>query len=228
MWYTCFVCHKTYSHKWNLKRHINTVHMFKVHKCHHCYKEYKRRDYLNRHLKRVHNSSQSSNTFENIADCVTTEKTPDLSSSLNNINHESSEFDDVDSFLDSIDLQSPEASNSVSRMPPTSNNVTMTAIVCTQTEVCSLPPIIHPVHMGTNTTPIFSKDKTTQKGQLLTDTGTSPHIEMISPQNHLQGWDSPITSPLPTPYLDIPSYYTINQSINQSVVQVLNLRINGF
>ena len=31
---------------------------------------------------------------------------------------------------------------------------------------------------------------------------------MISPQRHIQGWDSPITSPPPTPYLDIGSYYT--------------------
>ena len=130
MWYTCFVCHKTYSHKWNLKRHINTVHMFRAHKCHHCFKEYKRKDYLNRHLKRVHNSSGNSNTFENIADCVTTENTPDLNSSMDNINHDSSELDDVDTFLDSIYLNSPETSISVSSKPPTFSTVSMSVSVC--------------------------------------------------------------------------------------------------
>ena len=187
MWYTCFVCHKTYSHKWNLKRHSNTVHMFRVHKCHHCFKEYKRKDYLNRHLKKVHNSSDNSNTFENIADCVTTENTPDLNTSMDNINHDSSELDEVDTFLDSIDLHSPETTITVSSKPSTSSTVSMSVNVCTQTEVCSLPPIMHPVHMGTNTTPIFSKDKTTQEGQILADFGTSPHIEMISPKGRIQG-----------------------------------------
>ena len=65
-----------------------------------------------------------------------------------------------------------------------------------------------PYTIGTNTTPIFSKDKTTQKGRMLMESGCSPHCRIVSPHLDIQGWDSPVTSPPKTPGWDIPSYFT--------------------
>ena len=80
--------------------------------------------------------------------------------------------------------------------------------VCTQTDVCALPPMRQPHTIGTNTTPIFTKDKTTQKGRMLMESGCSPHCRIVSPHLDIQGWDSPVTSPPKTPGWDIPSYFT--------------------
>ena len=54
MWFKCVICHQTYSHKCNLKRHMDTAQMHKVHRCNLCEKEFKRREYLTRHLKQAH------------------------------------------------------------------------------------------------------------------------------------------------------------------------------
>ena len=53
-WFTCGVCHKNYSQKSNLRRHIRSVHdKFQV-QCSIYGSLFKRKDYLNRHLKLVH------------------------------------------------------------------------------------------------------------------------------------------------------------------------------
>ena len=77
-----------------------------------------------------------------------------------------------------------------------------------QTDMCSLPSMREPIHTGTNTTPIFRKDKCQQFQMDHQDMNTSSHIKMVNCSQHLQGWDSPDTSPPLTPDLDIPRYYT--------------------
>ena len=100
MWFKCVICHQTYSHKCNLKRHMDSAHMHKVHKCNLCEKEFKRREYLIRHLKQAHKTSSNSRTFSQIADCVSTEQSPvlDLSNSS-----PTNDWDDVDVFLNSLE-----------------------------------------------------------------------------------------------------------------------------
>ena len=209
MWFKCVICQQTYSHKCNLKRHMDTVHLHKVHRCNLCDKEFKRREYLTRHLKQAHNTSSNSRTFSKIADCVSTEQTPfrDYSSPT-----PTSDLDDVDIFLNTLEdipIEStfPDACFSPSTSAPSISSLPSVS-VCTQTDVCALPPMRQPHTTGTNTTPIFTKDKTTQKGRMLMESGCSPHCRIVSPHLDIQGWDSPVTSPPKTPGWDIPSYFT--------------------
>ena len=205
MWYTCFVCHKTYAHKCNLKRQIDTSHMLRLHKCQYCMKEYKRREYLNRHLKTAHKTSSNTSTFSNIADCVTTDNSQDATLGTGPVAPATDDdWDDVDTFLDKIDIYSSVAPNAVSVESPITNPVNASISVCTQTDICTLPPVRQLTHMGTNTTPIFSKDKATQEVPIMEDVGNTPHIHMTSPKGPIQGWDSPVTS-LP----HTPCYYTV-------------------
>ena len=77
----------------------------------------------------------------------------------------------------------------------------------------------NPIHMGVNTTPKFSKDKSHQTERFTRDYGTSPHIKLLDP-TPMQGWDSPVLSSPSTPDLDIPRYYT---SKFQAMRRSLNL-----
>ena len=101
IWYTCFVCHKTY--KCNLKRYINSSHMLMIHKCNICMKGYKRKEYLNRHYRKAHNTASN---FVNITDCVTTDNSPDLDFNLDYNAQTSSDLDDVDTFLNNLHTSS--------------------------------------------------------------------------------------------------------------------------
>ena len=210
MWYTCFICHKTYAHKCNLKRHIDTSHMLRVHKCQHCNKEYKRREYLNRHLKTAHKAPPTTYTFGNIADCVTTDNSPDVTPTFQPVTTPAEDsWDEVDAFLENIDFHSSETPYPDSVNASTHNSTLVSTNVCTQTDMCTLPSIRKPVHIGTNTTPVICKDKAVQMAPTMIDTGNSPHILMLSPKETIQGWDSPVTSSPHTPFLDIPCYYTV-------------------
>ena len=184
--------------------------MLRVHKCQYCLKEYKRREYLNRHLKNAHKTSSNTSSFSNIADCVTTDNSPDATLGTGPVAPATDDdWDNVAILLDSIDIHSSEAPTVVSVDPPITNPVNASISVCTQTDICTLPPVRQPTHMGTNTTTIFSKDKATQEVLIMEDVGNSPHILMTPPKGPTQGWDSPVTSPPHTPFLDIPCYYTV-------------------
>ena len=183
--------------------------MHKVHRCNLCEKEFKRRDYLTRHLKQAHKTSSNSRTFSQIADCVSTDQSPvlDFPSSI-----PTSDLDDVDIFLNSLEDNSIEAPLPGSCLIPSSTAPSAASLahmsVCTQTDICALPSIRLPHTIGTNTIPIFSKDKMTQKGRPLIECGNSPHFKMVSPHHDIQGWDLPVTSPPRTPGYDLPRYYT--------------------
>ena len=214
MWFKCAICHKTYSHKANLKRHLDGTHMQKSHRCNLCTKEFKRRDYLTRHLRQAHKTSSNSVTFQQIADCVTTDQSPQA-----HYPPALTHLDEMDDFLDSLDdstttaTQSSTSLGTSSQAPPSTS--TSIISVCTQTDLCSLPPLRNPRHIGINTTPTFYKDKCTQQGGLLVDAGHSPHIKMVSPDKGIQGWDSPLFSPPKTPGWDIPSYYTTEYQLER-------------
>ena len=53
-WFTCVICHKMYSHKNNLKRHIKSVHENIRHHCQWCAGVFKRKEYLTRHIRNSH------------------------------------------------------------------------------------------------------------------------------------------------------------------------------
>ena len=208
MWYTCFICHKTYAHKCNLKIHIDTSHMLRVHKCQHCNKEYKRREYLNRHLKTAHKAPSTTYTFGNIADCVTTDNSPDVTPTFQPVTTPAEDsWDEVDAFLENIDFHSSETPYPDSVNASTHNSTLVSTNVCTQTDMCTLPSIRKPVHIGTNTTPVICKDKAVQMAPTMIDTGNSPHILMLSPRKPfkvgirrspvrliLHSWTSPATT----------------------------------
>ena len=207
MWFKCVICQLTYSHKCNLKRHMDTAHLHKVHRCNLCDKEFKRMEYLTRHLKQAHKTSSNSKTFSQIADCFSTEQSPvrDFSSS-----NPASDLDDVDTFLNSLEDITIEATQTDACFTTSSSAPHIPSLsqvsVCTQTDVCALPSIRHPHTTGTNTTPIFTKDKSTQKGIQLVEGGYSPHCRIVSPNLDIQGWDSPVINPpelLDGTYLDI-------------------------
>ena len=222
------MCHKTYSHKCNLRRHINSSHMLKVYKCNICMKDFKRKEYLNRHCRNIHNTTAA---FQNIADCIDTESSPvlnnndrssttlassnveDMDTFLNSlvystastldsdtttIHTSATTSTDVESFLDSLDYSAPTNQDSdITTIP-----ISVTTSVCTQTEVCSLPPVRQPIHVGTSTTPTILKGKVTKCEFSMKDVWTSPHVKMISAKPTIQGWDSPISHSPPTPLLD--------------------------
>ena len=119
--------------------------------------------------------------------------------------------DDVDTHPISSDTTQPSTNASTSA--PSGRNLVNQG---SQTDLCSLPSIKKPIHTGTNTTSVFIKEKCQQFSIVNQDINTSPHIKMVDCSNHLQGWDSPDSSPPPpppphththTPYLDIPRYF---------------------
>ena len=176
----------------------------------HCNKEYKRREYLNRHLKTAHKAPSTTYTFGNIADCVTTDNSPDVTPTFQPVTTPAEDsWDEVDAFLENIDFHSSETPYPDSVNASTHNSTLVSTNVCTQTDMCTLPSIRKPVHIGTNTTPVICKDKAVQMAPTMIDTGNSPHILMLSPKETIQGWDSPVTSSPHTPFLDIPCYYTV-------------------
>ncbi len=53
--YNCNICNKNFRQLYCLKRHVNTIHENKKFKCDKCDKEFKRTDTLKRHRKNIHN-----------------------------------------------------------------------------------------------------------------------------------------------------------------------------
>ena len=58
-WFTCAICHKHYSLKNNLKRHIRSCHQDIRHHCKLCPSVFKRKEYLLRHMKNLHQDEDS-------------------------------------------------------------------------------------------------------------------------------------------------------------------------
>ena len=227
MWFTCHQCHRTYTWKSNLRRHINSAHMDKNYKCDCCNKNFKRKEYLNRHMTKNHSAK---NIFSNMLDCVSMENTPTLPVT-SDINTSSSSVDDflnslineddsssilhvptnveselqtnalthqtliqmesvmnfncpesVDKFLDNLASEHLTSTVSLTEQPDDVDNHhnsydishpstdASTSVPSgkylvnqgSQTDICSLPSMREPIHIGTNTTPIFRKDKCQQ------------------------------------------------------------------
>ena len=78
LWHQCVICHKTYSHKSNLKRHIRGTHEHKTFKCGICDAPFKRKEYLVRHLRNVHptgSPSSITSSFSSTSIAVQTKRT---------------------------------------------------------------------------------------------------------------------------------------------------------
>ena len=99
MWFTCYICHKTYSMKCNLRRHINSNHMDRTFNCSYCSKCFKRNDYLKRHIFKKHHNKD---VFSRIHDCISTECSPEIHKDKDHRPVESPGYDSVDEFLDTI------------------------------------------------------------------------------------------------------------------------------
>ena len=196
------MCHKTYTLKCNLIRHINSAHMQRKFKCEHCTKVFTRKDYLNRHVKTKHSVN---NVFSNIMDCISMEYTPTIPYfELDEITPASPTCDDVNDFLDSLGSEDTTTAVPVSIEPATSTDNMKLVHQGSQTDICTIPSMKAPKHTGTNTTPKFMKDKSYQFQPQLIETCTSPQTRMVSDTQTTQGSDSPDVSPPTTPDLDIP------------------------
>ena len=78
LWHQCAICHKTYSHKSNLKRHIRGTHEHRTFKCAICDAPFKRKEYLVRHLRNVHPTGSPTcvaNSFSSTSIAVQTRRT---------------------------------------------------------------------------------------------------------------------------------------------------------
>ena len=118
-WVTCVICHKMYTHKTNLKRHIKSAHENIRHHCQWCPSIFKRREYMTRHIRTTH----------------------------------------------------PEKMESSSSSPHSSGPLRSTS---TQTELCRLATTPSVQHIGTNTKPCLSKDKSVGTTVRTAEQATSP------------------------------------------------------
>ena len=78
LWHQCAICHKTYSHKNNLKRHIRSFHENKTYNCAICDGTFKRKGYLKRHLMKQHpdvSPIKATKSFETISVSTQTRRT---------------------------------------------------------------------------------------------------------------------------------------------------------
>ena len=206
MWHTCTTCHKTYTLKCNLRRHINSAHMQRKFKSEYCTKAFSRKDYLNRHVKTKHSVN---NVFSNIMDCISMECTPVIPVfKPDEITPVSPTCDDINDFLNSLASEDTHTTVPVNTAPVTSTDKIKLVHQGSQTDICTLPSMKAPKHIGTNTMPKFMKDKSNQFQPQLIETCTSPHTRMVSDTQITQGWDSPDVGPPTTPNLDIPCYFT--------------------
>ena len=160
MWLTCHICHKVYTLKCNLRRHIKSSHMDKKYKCSVCDKEFKRNEYLKRHVAKKH---LTKDIFLNILDCISAETSPCISPNKEESNWDQSPgYDSVDEFLDSIldskpdeiiQLQMDTVNNipikSVLDYPATTVNAPMDYQECHTTDFF----LDNLAHYGTNTPP---------------------------------------------------------------------------
>ena len=118
MWFTCYICHKTYTMKCNLRRHLNSTHMDKTFNCNYCAKGFKRNDYLKRHIFKKHHNKD---VFSRIHDCISTESSPEIKKNKAHPTVESPGYDSVDDFLETILTEGS---------PPPSYTETSTTICC--------------------------------------------------------------------------------------------------
>ena len=169
MWFLCSTCHKTFTKRNNLKRHIRSIHLNITFNCDKCGHSFKRKEYLSRHLKACPRDSAS----------ATNQVTPVASTSQWTA-------DDFD--LDSFVITPPRPEDSVA---PLLAPVCSTMNSGSQTERRKLPPKLYTTHQGTSTSPIFQKDKGIQEKPTMVSTGTSPHLKM------LDYYVVPLSSPSP-------------------------------
>ena len=115
MWFTCSTCHKTYSHRSNLRRHIKSAHLNYRISCKYCDVEFKRKGYLERHITSIH---KDIDTFAQIRDCV---DSGGAFSTTRSVRKEDTPMDladnsdsDITDFLDSL---WNEASSPVTSLP---------------------------------------------------------------------------------------------------------------
>ena len=104
MWFTCYICHKTYTMKCNLRCHMYSNHIDKSFNCKYCAKSFKRKDYLKRHISKKHDNKD---VFSRIRDCISTECSPEIQQVNYCSAYKSSEYDSVDEFLDTIPSNYP-------------------------------------------------------------------------------------------------------------------------
>ena len=213
MWFTCSTCHKIYSHRSNLRRHIKSTHLnFRI-KCNMCDQEFRRKEYLDRHMKQYHTDMD---TFSRIRDCIETEP-GDFTESQSSCPEDKTTGGkdtqpDLSTFFTDMWPDDDEPTHRRNPAPKTCTVTTMTMhsrtqiSISTQTDICDLPPIKTVTHTGCNTTPKFMRDKTTQQAPPLASKGTSPHCLFLD-EPPMNNWEDD-SSPPETPDMDIPSYFT--------------------
>ena len=213
VWFTCSTCHKIYSHRSNLRRHIKSTHLnFRI-KCNMCDQEFRRKEYLDRHMKHYHTDMD---TFSRIRDCIETEP-GDFTESQSSCPEDKTTGGkdtqpDLSTFFTDMWPDDDEPTHRRNPAPKTCTVTTMTMhsrtqiSISTQTDICDLPPIKTVTHTGCNTTPKFMRDKTTQQAPPLASKGTSPHCLFLD-EPPMNNWEDD-SSPPETPDMDIPSYFT--------------------
>ena len=213
IWFTCSTCHKIYSHRSNLRRHIKSTHLnFRI-KCNMCDQEFRRKEYLDRHMKQYHTDMD---TFSRIRDCIETEP-GDFTESQSSCPEDKTTGGkdtqpDLSTFFTDMWPDDDEPTHRRNPAPKTCTVTTMTMhsrtqiSISTQTDICDLPPIKTVTHTGCNTTPKFMRDKTTQQAPPLASKGTSPHCLFLD-EPPMNNWEDD-SSPPETPDMDIPSYFT--------------------
>ena len=213
MWFTCSTCHKIYSHRSNLMRHIKSTHLnFRI-KCNMCDQEFRRKEYLDRHMTHYHTEMD---TFSRIRDCIETESR-DFTENQSGCPEDRTTGGkdtqpDLSTFFTDMWPDDDEPTQRRNPAPKTCTVTTMTMhsrtqiSISTQTDICDLPPIKTVTHTGCNTTPKFMRDKTTQHAPLFVSKGISPHCLFLD-EPPMNNWEDD-SSPPGTPDMDIPSYYT--------------------
>ena len=72
-WHECVFCHKLYTKRTNLKRHVKSQHQKLTFNCPYCESTFKRKDYLSRHIRTIHIEVSSPST--STEPCFTTANT---------------------------------------------------------------------------------------------------------------------------------------------------------
>ena len=147
MWFTFSTCHRIYSHRSNLRRHIKSVHLNYRIKCNMCDQEFRRKEYLDRHMIHYHSDVD---TFSRIRDYIDNESkdipTDQSGCPQDNTTVVKDTQPDLSDFFNNL---WPEDHESTNRRDPTQKTCTVTTMtmhsrtqisISTQTDICDLPP----------------------------------------------------------------------------------------